>query len=48
VGEGQSEGESEGNDQWARGRVRVRAKVVISGREKVEDFELVSFEKISL
>jgi hypothetical protein len=32
VGEGQIEGEDEGSDQWARGRLRVRAKVVISER----------------
>jgi hypothetical protein len=48
VGERHSEGEAEASDQWATSYVMVRAKVVISGREKVEDFELVSFEKISL
>ncbi len=32
MGEGQIEGEGEGSDQWARGRLMVMAKVVISGR----------------
>ncbi len=46
MGEGHIEGEGAGSDQWARGRLRVRAKVVISGRGaeylnlKLEQFNL--------
>ncbi len=46
MGEGQIELESEGSDQWAKGRLRVRAMVVISGRGaeylnlKLEQFNL--------
>jgi hypothetical protein len=35
VGTRQREGEGEGNDQWAQGSVRVRAKVMISGHKAV-------------